>query len=1665
MDITLGQLLTRKWCALPSASQSRFNNKSKFKRFQSSKWRRDKAQADTSAEPVPRDRSQSSGSRDDSNKTQASISHGPTTNAHSTSQFNVNSSSRGLSPSSDRNPKTLGLHVLHQPRQPAPLDIIFVHGLGGDSRKTWSKNHDPSSFWPELWLPHELDIGNARIFTFGYNASFRPGTPRSISNISDFAKELLFEMSFGINEKGDDLGLGQVPIIFVVHSMGGLVVKKAYLLGQNDEQYQDIFRSISGIVFLATPHRGTNLAEVLNRVLKVSFQSTKNFIMDLNKSSPALEEVNEQFRHVAPRLSIVSFYETLPTTIGPMKLMVVEKDSSILGYPKEVSRPLNANHHDVCKYSGPDDSNYVSVRNALKFLVKRFQSIGADLVSNRTSKETKMIEKLFAVYSSPEDDLNSFRRRWMPGTCNWVLREPEIQLWLEDTPDTGTRVVWLNAPPGTGKSMLSAHVISCLGDMGKVCQFFFFRFGDQTKRSLSALLRSIAYQVARDIPVFRNILIELSAEGLTLEKADPMTIWHKIFESILFKIELSRPLYWVIDALDESESPRVLVDLLRSLPGSQIALRILILSRKTEHLFTAFERLASFVPVGLIERDGHDHNLDDIQMFVDKEIKHMRGSDELKAQVMQRILTDSKGSFLWVRLVLEEILDCHTEESVRETLNEIPSDMNKLYQRMEMAIVTSPRRSNKLLAKSILQWTICAQRSLGLKELSQALKPEFSELLDIRRTIQDVCGQFILIDPTGKVGMLHQTACDYLTKMSTSEIAINLRRAHEQLFLKSISVLLDPALRLKLTQGQHALQGTEPLVFYAAISWPYHLRHTDATSADVLSMLIKFLSTPSVLTWIHSLALIDQLEILVKAAKALSTFVSINRKLNATKTPMLHLLSALELLDQWATDLAKVVGKFSRYLHSDPSAIYKLVPPFCPENSVLHRQFHQLESAEVLVSGISNYTWSDNLARIALPNGDQALKIACASQYIAVLDSVGNIFVWNSYSFGEICTLRQGEPVTAICFNNRGDKLVSCGLRFTKCWSVPLGQLLSTTSNPNNAKAMTIIFAENDTKILTGSDDRKIRYLRTSDFNVGWHVLSAKLLRESSSMEGTVIGSPMCIAFNGDATQVGVSYRGFPLSVWTLNSSQCIGRCMRAKGFPKDHARPSTSWFAVDRFTWNHVSGHIIGLYRDGCIFKWHPVTNENVEVQSAADEVAASSDGKLFVTSNSDGTVRVWDFEYFSVIYQLSSTDLVAGLAFSPDCRRFYDLRGCSVNAWESNTLVRFSETNDSFGDTASEMELSTYVSQASEANLVQYEAVSALAVALNGSIYCVGNEDGMVELVQVHTGKRRELTTFANFLSVTHLAWSDDARHAAAANLSGGIVVKSLTMPSHGGLEKDIEIRSLPSPKVILEGRGIHQLLFSHDSKLLLITSEDRGQVWAVEDGVLKVSTTLEHGTARCWLKHPTQKHLFIGIGPSDVRVFQWHDFALQHCFHFQEDPRLDSSIDFFPSNDQVLNLAPLSLNPNSGSESGLAVTKAMLTMGSKQVLVHIRNDSTRGTKTTRLLIFDVSALELNDRERAAAPSTYSYVPPEIEARVEFPLGIIAGSRLVFLDQDLWICTFRLGSIYEDEAMKRHYFIPRDWVTTESLEQCCMMDDGTVFCVKDNEVAIIRSNLVSEF
>ncbi|KAL8686322.1 MAG: hypothetical protein Q9224_005482, partial [Gallowayella concinna] len=804
-----------------------------------------------------------------------------------------------------------------------------------------------------------------------------------MASITDFAKELLFDLQFGKTNDGEKFGIGETPLIFVTHSMGGLLAKKACLLGQNDEHYKALVRSISAILFLSTPHRGSNLAEILNKILVASFQSARKFITDLNRSSMALEEINEQFRHIAPRLSIWSFYETLPTLIGLRKMMVLEKDSAILGSSGEISRPLYADHHGVCKYSSPEDANYVSVRNALGTLVEEITR-KVDVSADQATDDFQTLQGLFPFFFEHDDDLNKYNRLWIEGTCEWILGENGMSDWIS-TPE-GCHLIWFSAAPASGKSVLSAYIVTALQQQDLAPQYFFFNFGDQHKRSVANLLRSIACQIAKENPAFRRGLLDLSKQGLRVEKADASVIWHKLYECLLFKMEYRRPFFWVIDALDECDSPKLLLDLIRTCSSSSVPLRIFIASRQTESIQMGVAKAARSLRLTKLEKHSSDHNARDIQRLVEQEVGHMRGSEQIKDLVIQKILARAEGNFLWTRLVLEEIVYCHTASGIQETLEELPSDMHKLYDRMENAILKLPHNSSRLLAKALLRWTMGARRPMSLRELSQALEPDFPEILDLKRTISGVCGQFIRVDASDYVAMIHRTAREYLVRPRETELFVDVQANHEALCIKTVSALLDSRITSDTIDNEAASQS---YLLYAATSWMYHLKASKSGSGELLDVLVRFFDGGAFPLWMHLLSRTSHLDVLMKASKSLASFVALVRKQDASKNPLLRQKSDMQLLDQWAVDLIRIVAKFSSSLLKYPRAIYGLVSPFSPETSALHQQPYCKNTWDLCVVGDLDSAWTDRLARISLPDGFEAYKLACAGNYVAVLGANG----------------------------------------------------------------------------------------------------------------------------------------------------------------------------------------------------------------------------------------------------------------------------------------------------------------------------------------------------------------------------------------------------------------------------------------------------------------------------------------------------------------------------------------------------------------------------------------------------------------------------------------------------------------------------------------------------
>ncbi|KAL9025009.1 MAG: hypothetical protein Q9196_006087, partial [Gyalolechia fulgens] len=587
--------------------------------------------------------------------------------------------------------------------------------------------------------------------------------------------------------------------------------------------------------------------------------------------------------------------------------------------------------------------------------------------------------------------------------------------------------------------------------------------------------------------------------------------------------------------------------------------------------------------------------------------------------------------------------------------------MQAFYDRMASSIAKKSESAQRTLASAILQYVTTALHVLTVTELSQALHEEALGMLDFQRSIVDVCCGFIVINNDGYVAMVHHTAREYLLDGADRPFHVERSGAHKRVFLTCMRFLTAVGFRAKIDNKEQPV-----FLNYAASSWHAHLVATAADDGEVAEALNKFLSGRWVLTWIQVLASTDQLRVLIQASRHLSRYLGKQRQ-DDDYPDQRQIVVKRELARRWAEDFAKVVGKFGGILRQNPGSIHKLIPPFCPPNSAIYQQFGKLKDRSLVVSGFSSESWDDSLARLSFGLGNYATSISAVGAQIATLVPAGSVFLHDSSNFEETVSscIKHGGRVYTMVSNRSATLLATYGYHTIKLWQTRTGNCkLSIDNLPSRPRPLALLFSGNDQSLLVGSDDRMIRALNLDPESPSWQTVADL---EEPELEGHFLNSPNHMALDQKGKLVSVAYRGHPLSAWEIDGPVHIGHCWRT--------RDVLARGEVIEAVWHPHQPEILGLYIEGVIFRWRPYDDETEEFAAGASRLAMSADGSLIVTGDVRGTVKVFTTADFTNIYQLVSEDNVLGLAFSPDLRRFYDVRGNYGNVWEPNALLKYVE------------------------------------------------------------------------------------------------------------------------------------------------------------------------------------------------------------------------------------------------------------------------------------------------------------------------------------------------------------------------------------------------------
>ncbi|KAH6656115.1 hypothetical protein BKA67DRAFT_676176 [Truncatella angustata] len=219
----------------------------------------------------------------------------------------------------------------------AKIDICFVHGITGNRDTTWTAPGRAIA-WPPDFLPAKLP--EARLLTFGYDAYIVQKTVASSNRLVDHAANLLNDLT---NERSSP-DASRRRIIFVAHSLGGLVCKEAILQSRNNPEVhlRRVFDSVIGIAFMGTPHKGSWMADWS----KIP-ASALGLVKSVNKSLLEILETDDQLLE-----SIQSRFWSMVRELRENKLSL---PVTLEGY---AAISIHANHSNMVKFGSEEETGF-----------------------------------------------------------------------------------------------------------------------------------------------------------------------------------------------------------------------------------------------------------------------------------------------------------------------------------------------------------------------------------------------------------------------------------------------------------------------------------------------------------------------------------------------------------------------------------------------------------------------------------------------------------------------------------------------------------------------------------------------------------------------------------------------------------------------------------------------------------------------------------------------------------------------------------------------------------------------------------------------------------------------------------------------------------------------------------------------------------------------------------------------------------------------------------------------------------------------------------------------------------------------------------------------------------------------------------------------------------
>lgn len=476
-----------------------------------------------------------------------------------------------------------------------------------------------------------------------------------------------------------------------------------------------------------------------------------------------------------------------------------------------------------------------------------------------TVRDKKVIKFLRMLYTCPYRDRKDRNRDRVPGTCEWFVRHQRFQEWDQSH---NSRLLWVSADPGCGKSVLARYLVNEVlpRPSGRTVCYFFFKDDFDDQNNATSALSSVIRQIFIALPslVSNSILEKADTDGNQLigSFSDLWTILTTITSD-----PRAGEVVVVFDALDECRfaDRNELIGKVTGLylhPENTRNLKILLTSRPYGHIQSGFRKIEKAWPtIHLSGEVGEpaEQIVEEINLVVDDAIENITEANDLDDDdhefLREELAKIPNRTYLWVTLTLEYINSTPFRRgNVRRALGEhIPASVNDAYEKMLNRSLDYKR------ARIILHVVLGARRPLLLGEVSVAIalqrahkceddvKEEMESEKTFKSTLRDLCGLLLWVNDN-KVYLLHQTVKEFLVPRDVVDLnrftwqdSFPAAESHKVLAKRCIWFF-----QLYILNRRLAIFAS-----YGSNHWGYHFRESFFDKTEDVTMLALKLCDPT----------------------------------------------------------------------------------------------------------------------------------------------------------------------------------------------------------------------------------------------------------------------------------------------------------------------------------------------------------------------------------------------------------------------------------------------------------------------------------------------------------------------------------------------------------------------------------------------------------------------------------------------------------------------------------------------------------------------------------------------------------------------------------------------------------------------------------------------------